>query len=611
MGNAEISQSISRLDGRFGNAAYFGGYLLFNIFLTAYLMAKRKGRDFLWYLYLLAILLESYILFRTETRGSMLGLFIGIIITSLLFIFLDKKRPVLKWAAVGMIAILVSSVVLVFKYEDSAFVRNNSSLSRIATINFSESTVGSRFMVWGMAIEGFKERPILGWGQDNYNYVFNKYYDPGMYNQEQWFDRAHDIFLDWLIAAGLLGLICYLLLFFSGIALAWQPETKAPEDGFFAKLSYTWKRHISGEEQDKILERSILTGLFASYFVHNVFVFDNLWSYILFFSLLGYLHHEHVRTSIMLSTPKLPAKKFVKNEPSEEPLPFSYIGTTVIFVFAIVFYFVNWKPIQANTAIISGISPHAQNGQPTIDNLNAFKEAIGYGTFGSSEAREQLIQTAMRIKGSSVPEDLQQSIFTYAREQSLLQLEEAPNDARYETFTGMLFLRYGMNPEALAHFGKAHDLSPKKQTIAFNLIMAELNAGEKDKALALAKEAYDYKPEFNEAALTYAVTLIRTGDPKSAEKILVDRFGSDIVYNENLVNAYAMNSQYDKVISILKKQLEQGEDPQLRLRLAAAYLESGDKENAILEIQKIQAINPQFKEQGDYYIKEIKAGRKP
>lgn len=36
----------------------------------------------------------------------------------------------------------------------------------------------------GLAIEGFKEHPILGWGQDNFILVFNKYYDPRLYSQE-------------------------------------------------------------------------------------------------------------------------------------------------------------------------------------------------------------------------------------------------------------------------------------------------------------------------------------------------------------------------------------------------------------------------------------------
>jgi len=55
-----------------------------------------------------------------------------------------------------------------------------------------EGTTESRFIVWNMAWKGFEEHPVLGWGQESFNYVFNKYYNPKLYNQEQWFDRTHD-----------------------------------------------------------------------------------------------------------------------------------------------------------------------------------------------------------------------------------------------------------------------------------------------------------------------------------------------------------------------------------------------------------------------------------
>ena len=65
-----------------------------------------------------------------------------------------------------------------------------------------------------MAIKGFIEKPILGWGQEGFNFVFNKYYDPRMYTQEPWFDRAHNTYLDWLIVGGALGLLSYLAIIF-------------------------------------------------------------------------------------------------------------------------------------------------------------------------------------------------------------------------------------------------------------------------------------------------------------------------------------------------------------------------------------------------------------
>jgi O-antigen ligase len=73
-----------------------------------------------------------------------------------------------------------------------------------------------------MAIKGIAEKPFIGWGQESFNYVFNKYYDPRMYNQEQWFDRAHNVFFDWLTAGGILGLGTYLFFFGTLLWYLWR-----------------------------------------------------------------------------------------------------------------------------------------------------------------------------------------------------------------------------------------------------------------------------------------------------------------------------------------------------------------------------------------------------
>ena len=73
-----------------------------------------------------------------------------------------------------------------------------------------------------MAIKGFKEKPILGWGQEGFNYVFNKYYDPALYPYEPWYDRAHNAFLDWLMAGGLPAFLLYLALFVTAIVALWR-----------------------------------------------------------------------------------------------------------------------------------------------------------------------------------------------------------------------------------------------------------------------------------------------------------------------------------------------------------------------------------------------------
>ncbi len=47
------------------------------------------------------------------------------------------------------------------------------------------------------------------------------------------------------------------------------------------------------------------------------------------------------------------------------------------------------------------------------------------------------------------------------------------------------------------------------------------------------------------------------------------------------------------------------------ITLTAAYLQAGDRADAIATLEEIIKLQPSFKDQGTYYINEIKAGRNP
>ena len=50
---------------------------------------------------------------------------------------------------------------------------------------------------------------------------------------------------------------------------------------------------------------------------------------------------------------------------------------------------------------------------------------------------------------------------------------------------------------------------------------------------------------------------------------------------------------------------------QYRVSLAAGYLRINERMKAIEQLQKSIEIESKFKQQGEYYINEIKAGRNP
>ena len=127
------------------------------------------------------------ILYQTETRGAVVALLAALLALTLFFIFARpedlvqlpfQKTQHLKKYAVGFLLFGIIAAGSIWLMRDSAFVKSNNTLKRVTHISFTEATAQTRLLAWKMSLTGFKERPIFGWGPENYYVLFNKYYDP-------------------------------------------------------------------------------------------------------------------------------------------------------------------------------------------------------------------------------------------------------------------------------------------------------------------------------------------------------------------------------------------------------------------------------------------------
>lgn len=568
-GKITINQGGARLDATFGNASYLAIYMLFHIFITAFLLVRYRGILWVKYLYGAVIILQFVILYFTATRGAILGLVGGVFLTTLLIALFEKKRKIFRKISIGILTATIALVGIFFVVKDTEFVKKSDTLSRISSISLKEGA--TRFTIWGMALEGVKERPLLGWGQENFNFVFNKYYKPSLYEQEQWFDRVHNIVFDWLIAGGIFGFLAY----FSIPLLM---------------LYYLWRRP---GVNFSVTEKSIFTGLLAGYFFHNMFVFDNIVSYILFFSVAGYIY---THSSILKSD-------------------FNISGGTKriaipIIIISVVFsiYFFNIKGISTAEAIIKSISPQAEG----VDaNIASFNKAISYGVVGRQEVVEQMVTAALNVKGRGADIETQTKFFELANRETKTLIDKIPNDARLRVFYGAFLSQFNLYNEALPHLEKAVELSPDKQTIKFELGTAYLNLGKFDKALDIFKETYLLAPDFKNAEIIYRVGAIYSGKEDELNS-LIGPISDEDRADGRIINAYARVGRLNDVARSLEISVEKNpENPQTHVSLAGAYLQVGRRQEAIDEIGKAINLNPNFKEQGEFYIKEIKAGRNP
>ncbi len=575
-----IHQGSARIDASLGNAEYMAVYMLINAGLAIYMLfsvRSRMGSIAMQWLYGVIGALFAFEVYETATRGTILGLAGAIMLALFLYAVLARDHSNSKksrWISGGVIALIIILGFVLWLNRSSSFVQKNDILYRLANISWSNSQGQARNFIWPMAINGWSQRPILGWGQENFNYIFNANYNPKMWTQEQWFDRAHSVYLDWLTASGLVGFLAYLSL-------------------YVFLLAAIWKRSGLG-----IAEKSILTGLVAGYAIHNIFVFDNIASYILFFTLLGF-------ASSFNGGDAQEAPKTIGGERDSDIEIVEYIVAPVFILLLIgsVYYF-NIRAISSNLRLINAL--HLCSGGNVMPDAVAFDDALAVDVYVSKqEIREQLLACSGAVlSAQQLPGPTKQAFFQDVVKNIQDQISEAPKDARMYVLGGTFLNNLQQFQMAEKVLEYAHALSPKKQVVNFELATNYLNLGKSSQAVALLKEAYEADPTYPQARTSFGLGMIIVGKEAEARKALEN--DPTVFETAQAANLFASLKQYDKAIVIYKKLIAASpKDSDLRVGLARTQLGAGTKSQAIETLKSIEADHPELKEQVEATIKTI------
>ena len=131
--------------------------------------------------------------------------------------------------------------------------RGSVTSARLVQTTVSEGSVSTRLMAAEAGLRAFRGRPVLGWGPENFERIFQRYGEPESYEHGAIsFDNAHNKIVDELATKGIIGTVFYLAIW---IAAGW---------------SVIRLRRPAGEEA---LAYAVL-GALAAYFVQNLFLFD-------------------------------------------------------------------------------------------------------------------------------------------------------------------------------------------------------------------------------------------------------------------------------------------------------------------------------------------------
>ncbi|MEK7579299.1 MAG: O-antigen ligase family protein [Patescibacteria group bacterium] len=581
-GSLAIHQGDVRVDATLGNATYLAVYLLFNIFATLWLLYRHRANRVWTIAYLVVLAMEVIILYYTGTRGTLLGLVGGLGLAALITLVGGRAHPRARRLAGIVVLVLVLGSGGFFLARNTSVVEESPTLSRFANISLKDTTTQSRLILWGgIVLPAFKERPLLGWGQDNFIVVFGKYYDPRMHAQEPWFDRAHNVFFDWLVAAGILGFLAYLFLFGAGLGLLWRGR---------------WP----------FLEKALLTGLFAAYFFHNIFVFDNIASYLFFVIVLAWIHSGYISS-------REDGKEKIKETYTVSTAGVRAGAASILVVGIIASVWWNGVYIARSQTLIEAIVEDQMRNNPA-QGLAKYEDVLTRDQgLGIDETREQLVQSAVRAYARAPEDPTTVRLILRAKEELLESVEHDPLNTRPLFFVGYLLSRTGAGDEAITYFEKALAINPDRQNFLYEIGNIYMRRSDFTDAIEPFAQAYAAE-ETNDRAFTfYAATLMHAGKFAEGEALLMDRFGTTTIDNELLFQAYDRVGRNDKIAAILELRLREmapEDNPSTRVSLALVYLALQRPEDAIREIERAAALSPAFAEQGTQMIEAIRAGKK-
>ncbi len=496
---------IVRIQSVLGNSAYVAGILLLSSILSFYLLVKTNG--FWWKtLFIAHILIQLPAMFMAEIRGAQVAFFFILLMVSLAFI-LKTKNKYLKKSIIGFLLLIILIFGLAFKNKDANWVQNNSILHRLTTISLNGGTVRTRLISWSAGWRAFQERPFRGFGMENYYYAFDKYFQADYYNiapTETWFDRAHNMLVENLVAHGIFGLLAYLLIFSS-------------------TLIYLYKVYRQDKEQNWLF--SLLLGsIVIAYFIQNIFVFDSLGVTMFFFFILAYVNHQ-VTNELN--------KEYIYEKQISSLVNVSIISFSAIIVFYLVFGMnVTHAQIARQNYEVQKSFLQNQDLDQTYDKITAL---FIQNTYLNRDSITMLVDTLTKVVLQIKSQERARSAFRIIN--FLISRFEKPEGTNnYDAYLKLNLVRlYLLKARFLKEDSSSFNevlkeaqkvindsilLSPERLHNYYFSSKIKVSLGDYDGALQDLKEALNYNPRYADTYLYLSQMYKLMGDDDNQQKYL-------------------------------------------------------------------------------------------
>lgn len=532
----------TRVSSTLGNPIYLGSFLIIPLFISLFMSFQAEGKGSKAMYWILAFVF-LFGIFLSGTRGAAVGLILGVFISAVFYLALSSSNKI-RIYGVAAILFFVASVGVLFIF--SKHLPNGSILQRL--VRLKDGNSDARLLQWKVALEGYKERPLLGTGPENYYVVANKYYNSEIYKHDRsWFDKPHNYILEILVTSGVFGFVVYL-----GILVY-----------MVYSLYSAYKAEFFG-----LVELCILLSAFFAYQIQNLFVFDTVPASLTFYSFLGFVgylwHLSKGGAEIFKANPKN-----YKN--TLQAFPFSVLLISGL-VMSYAIYATNVVPLQ--------ISKNINYGYAYI-NVDPYKASSYFDVATSLPFNFDKTETASK----------------YA--------DFASNIARSST-EKTRELAYQTLDKAIVYTQHAIETQPDNPILWQRLVTLYLFRGvQVDGRLAIdpraeeaVQKAVALAPNREESYLNRAQILGVKGDMEGAIKVLLETqkvFPTDTNLYAQLANYYKMAGNQEKAISYSELALESGYsfNSYNDVRWLVLYYQESQKYNKALAIlEKAQKSEP-------------------
>lgn len=479
-----------RISGTIANAIFFAQAALLYAGIAVMVAFDEQEKKWIRLSAGAVALLQVIAIILSKTRGTFVALVAMACVMGLYAIWNHKEwRAIVKKVCMGLLV-----VVVLFFVSATTFLKDNSDIERLSKFSLQDTTTKTRFLAWRAGLHAFYERPVAGWGNENFKYAFDKYYEPELLEfgySETHFDRAHNIVVERMVNFGALGVLAYLVYFF-GVAYA-----------------------VYRNDRISSPKKMIFLGLWCANHVHLLFAFDTALSVMLQLVVLYYV------------APELPTRITEKTKNVVAPL----IGLALIACVPILYLVV--YPYQSSNQLVRA---YAWIDQGKLSHAIPYYElALRIPSPYFHAPREEYARTAVKIlQNKKIGEDESLVwLFNRALQVSDELIQRNPSFSPFYEIKGNVNLTRMLEDDvyaqrAIEQYNLAQERSPKRQ--AYYFARAQVYNLQKNFVAADAEYtvAYQLAPTVPEPLMYKGISLLVLGKDDEAKELILETLHNEI-----------------------------------------------------------------------------------